>query len=112
MRSCFAVLSFLPILAYAQKAEIGATVGGGAFGAEDTGSPAYVVFGVEGCGFCSRSVALFGEYNHWQKPARIPDTCGSILLTSWPAAHGSSSGKASGHSLTLVLPADGTAMNI
>ncbi len=67
MRSCFTVLFFLPILALAQKAEIGATIGGGAFGAEDTGSPAYVLFGVEGCGFCSRSVALFGEYNHWQK---------------------------------------------
>ena len=67
MRSYSAVLFFLPIFAFAQKTEIGATIGGGAFGAEDTGSPAYVVFGVEGCGFCSRSVALFGEYNHWEK---------------------------------------------
>jgi hypothetical protein len=62
------------ILAPAQRLELGATVGGGAFGAEDVGLPAFVSFGAETCVLCSGRFSIFGEYSHWEK-----GNTGSIL---------------------------------
>ncbi len=66
MKKLLAFFSLLPLVATAQQWEFGGTVGGGGFGAEGTGTPAYVIFGIETCAFCSSRAGLFGEYNHWQ----------------------------------------------
>jgi hypothetical protein len=63
--SCLVLV--LTLSASAQSTELGFTVGGGTFAAEDTGAPAYVNFGIEACGICSGRFALFGEYNHWER---------------------------------------------
>jgi hypothetical protein len=63
------LLFLLALPALAQQAELGATIGGGAFGAEDAGLPTFVTFGLEACAVCSGHFALFGEVTQWQRVA-------------------------------------------
>lgn len=56
-----------PLTVTAQQFELGATVGGGIFGADGTGQPTYVIFGAETCAFCRSSAAVFAEFSHWQR---------------------------------------------
>lgn len=66
MHKLFCLLLLTPLLVPAQIAEIGATAGGGAFGAEELGPTGFGVFGAELCAPCSRRVAAFVEFNRWE----------------------------------------------
>lgn len=52
-------------ITFAQRAEIGGLIGGGAFGVSSGGAAARGQAGVEACLFCSGRLGLFGEYSHW-----------------------------------------------
>jgi hypothetical protein len=58
------LLFFSASAAFAQRAELGATGGGGATGDYGHNSAGGQV-GVEGCVFCAGRFGLFGEYTHW-----------------------------------------------
>jgi hypothetical protein len=76
MKRTAAALFFAVALASAQKLELGATAGFGYTGAEDVSFRPFANIGVQVCGFCSATLALFGEYSHGERvgnklPARI-----------------------------------------
>ena len=52
-------------IAFAQRAEFGGLIGGGAFAVSSGGAAARGQAGLEACLFCSGRLGLFGEYSHW-----------------------------------------------
>lgn len=64
-KTLFAVVFFTAAITFAQRAEIGGLIGGGAFGVSSGGAAARGQAGVEACLFCSGRLGLFGEYSHW-----------------------------------------------
>jgi hypothetical protein len=72
MRLLLCALFAATTLAYAQKVEIGGVAGFGAVAASDLSSAAGVAAGVELCGICARSFALFAEYSHFERVGSSP----------------------------------------
>ncbi len=64
-KNVFAVVFFTAAIAFAQRAELGGLIGGGAFAVSSGGAAARGQAGVEACVFCSGRLGLFGEYSHW-----------------------------------------------
>ena len=60
-----AMIFFTATFAFAQRAEIGGSIGGGAFAVSSGGADARGQAGIEACLFCSGRLGLFGEFSHW-----------------------------------------------
>lgn len=59
-------------MAFAQRIELGGSVGGGAFATSSGSSAGRGQVGAEACLFCSGRAALFAEYNHWYSSGATP----------------------------------------
>jgi len=64
-KAVFALVLLTAMIAFAQRAEFGGLIGGGAFAISTGGAAARGQAGVEACVFCSGRLGLFGEYSHW-----------------------------------------------